>query len=172
MKKRWGPNVSESAIKRTIVLNDALWEWARDQPEGASGLVRRLLEQERHTHATRRVLSVMTSAGEMQAISDGEGMILLLEDDAVLYWSVEEGQPVPVMRIPALPTQVVSVNLHPDQIITIPLKRGQTVTIPTPVTSLEKRKAEARARRAAKDAPDTHVDGGEGSEGREEVEGQ
>lgn len=172
MKKRWRPKASENAIKRTIVLNDALWEWARDQPEGATGLIRRLLEQEHHAQATRRVLSVMTLAGEMQAISNGEGMILLLEDDAVLYWSVEKGESVPVMKIPALPTQVMSVNLQSDQTITIPLKQGQTVSIPTPVDTLEKRMSKARARQELQKSSDTRVDGGEGSEGHEEAEGQ
>ena len=155
MKQRWRPSASEKAIKRTIVLSDELWEWGRDQPEGATGLIRRLLEQERHAQATRRVLSVPTPAGEMQAISNGEGMILLLEDDAVLYWSIEEGQSVPVLKIPALPAQVVSVNLHPDQAITIPLKRGQTVSITTPVEPLEQLMAKAHAPHRAKTAAKT-----------------
>ena len=155
MKKRWRPKASENAIKRTIVLNDALWEWARDQPEGATALIRRLLEQEHHAQETRRVLSVMTAAGEMQAVSNGEGMILILEDDAVLYWSVEEGQPAPVMKIPALPDQIVSITLKADQTITIPLKPGQMVSIPTPVITLKKRMVTARARQETEKAPDT-----------------
>ena len=169
MKKRWRPKASENAIKWTIVLNDALWEWARDQPEGATALIRRLLEQEHHAQETRRVLSVMTLAGEMQAVSNGEGMILILEDDAVLYWSVEEGQSVAVMKIPALHGQIVSINLKSDQTITIPLKQGQTVSIPTPVDTLKKRMATADARQELKKSPGTR---GDGSEGREEVEGQ
>ncbi len=157
MKKRWRPKASENAIKRTIVLNDELWEWARDQPEGATGLIRRLLKLEYHAQATRRVLSVMTLAGEMQAVSNGEGMILLLEDDAVLYWSVEKGQSVPVMKIQALPTQVLSINLQSDQTITIPLKQGQTVSIPTPVDTLKKRMTKADALPQAKQAADTET---------------
>lgn len=37
--------------KASFVLPLWLWEWAADQPEGASGLLRHLLEQERRRRA-------------------------------------------------------------------------------------------------------------------------
>ena len=73
----------------------------------------------------------------------------------MLHWSVEEGQSVPVLKIPALPAQVLSVNLHLDQTITIPLKRGQTVSITTPVETLEQRMAKSHAPHRAKPAAKT-----------------
>ena len=177
MQKRWKPAKSQTTKTRTLVAPDDLWEHARAHPLGAGGLIRLLLEQDRDAREGRfregrPELALKTPVGFMAVTPRPDGFILHLEDQPVLYYTYQDGQPWPVLQIPGLPAQVMSVCLQTDQTLVIPLKRGQTVTIPTPVTTLEKRMAKARARQALQISPDTRVDSEEGSEGREEAGGQ
>ena len=157
MRKRWKPAKSQTTKTRTLVAPDDLWEHARAHPLGAGGLIRSLLEQDRDAQEGRfregqPELFFKTPAGFMYVTPRMDGFLLQLEDRVVLHYTYEAGQPWPVLTIPGLPSQVMSVCLQPDQTITIPLKEGQIVSIPTPGVALETRMVEAHARRAAKDA--------------------
>ena len=143
MKKRWKPSEEETSIKRTFTLPHELWEWARRQPGGGAGLIRRLLEQERQAQETRRVLSVETPGGQMQAAVVENGLVLVFEDDLIASYVCEPGQPHPVLTISAVASQVLS----------IPLQPGQTLTLPTPVVSLASHKARARAKGTSASIP-------------------
>lgn len=177
MQKRWKPAKAQKTKTRTLVTPNDLWEYALAHPLGAGGLIRSLLEKDRDAREGRLQkgqpeLSLKTPAGFMYVTPRENGFILQLEDQAVLYYIHEDGQPWPVLQIPGLPSQVMSVCLQPDQTLLIPLKKGQMVSIPTPVDTLEKRMAKAHARQGLQEAPTTLADGEEGSVRPEEAKGQ
>ena len=162
MKKRWKPAHWETATKRTFMVPDDSWEFARTHPLGAAGLIRTLLEQEQASKEGRfrskeRETSLATPVGMMSVAAVPDGFVLHFEDTPVAYYQYDTDQPWPVIRIPGLPSQVMSICLHTDQTLSIPLKRGQTVSLPIPVSTVEKRMANARAQPLTKLTPSTEA---------------
>ena len=101
---RGRPASPEVLRKRTIDIQDDLWEWALGQPEGGARLVRDLLglerrrrlesEQKRHIEGERqhwvsepassgdaRELAVTTPGGILVAVEVTDGILLLFEED-------------------------------------------------------------------------------------------
>lgn len=68
-----------------------LWKWTRAQPEGASGLVRRLLESERHRRsgafyetslaAGLQTMEVQTPFGNVTVLEMPSSGVMVLRDD-------------------------------------------------------------------------------------------